>query len=97
MPIQSFDDLVTKRFFEDGELPAQGVGWTSLASVAARKLDMLDAATSLLDLCSPPGNQLKKLSGDLSASYSIRINDQWRVMFSWSQAGPTHVRILDYH
>ena len=97
MALQSFDDSVTQRFFETGELPAQGCGWKSLASVVARKLDMLHAAVSLLDLRSPPGNQLKKLSGELGAFYSIRINDQWRIIFLWSETGPAHISIIDYH
>ena len=58
---------------------------------------MLDYARQLSDLASPPGNRLKRLSGALSGLHSIRINDQWRVVFRWTDAGPENVDILDYH
>ncbi|HVC38077.1 MAG TPA: type II toxin-antitoxin system RelE/ParE family toxin [Gammaproteobacteria bacterium] len=65
--------------------------------VAERKLQMLDAAKALIDLRSPPGNRLEKLSHDRAGQYSIRVNDQWRVCFRW-QDGDTHdVEIVDYH
>jgi toxin HigB-1 len=65
--------------------------------VAARKLDMLDAATKLSDLRSPPGNQLEALRGDRAGQYSIRVNRQWRVCFRWTPNGPESVEIVDYH
>ncbi len=65
--------------------------------VALRKLLILDAAESLNDLRIPPGNRLEKLSGDRGGAYSIRINDQWRVCFRWTKAGPEDVEITDYH
>lgn len=95
MAIESFDDPVTQEFFETGALPR--CGWASISRIAARKLDMMEAATSLMDLRSAPGNMLKRLSGELSPFYSIRINDQWRIMFTWGTSGPAHVRIIDYH
>ena len=58
---------------------------------------MLDAATDLNDLRSPPGNRLEALGGDLEGLYSIRINDQWRIVFRWTPNGPTEVRVIDYH
>jgi len=58
---------------------------------------MLDAAVSLDDLRSPPGNRLEQLSGGLLGLYSIRINDQFRLCFRWTQAGPSDVEIIDYH
>ena len=58
---------------------------------------MLDYAHELKDLGSPPGNQLEALKGDLAGHHSIRINDQWRVVFRWTENGPTDVDILDYH
>jgi proteic killer suppression protein len=64
---------------------------------AWRKLAMLDAAENLTDLRIPPGNRLEKLRGDRDGQYSIRINQQWRICFSWSDAGPEDVEIVDYH
>ena len=67
------------------------------ASAARRKLIMLNNATSLTDLLSPPGNRLEALHGDLRGKHSIRINSQWRVVFRWSADGPADVEIVDYH
>lgn len=64
---------------------------------AQRKLAMLDAAASLQDLRSPPGNRLEKLAGDRAGQHSIRINDQFRICFTWTVAGPANVVIIDYH
>jgi toxin HigB-1 len=83
----------TEAFFK-GELPAPP--WQSVAKVAARKLDILDAATSLRDLKSV-GNQLAKMKDKRAGQHSIRINDKWRVCFIWTEAGPTQVEILDPH
>jgi proteic killer suppression protein len=69
----------------------------SLQRVAWRKLAMLDAAETLADLLVPPGNRLEKLTGDRGGQYSIRINQQWRICFRWSDAGPEDVEIVDYH
>jgi toxin HigB-1 len=60
-------------------------------------LTVLDAATDLSDLRSPPGNRLEKLSGDRLGQHSVRINDQWRICFQWTDQGPTNVEIVDYH
>jgi proteic killer suppression protein len=65
--------------------------------IAARKLVMLDAADTLDFLRSPPGNRLETLKGDRKGQYSIRINDQYRVCFRWTDLGPTEVEIVDYH
>jgi toxin HigB-1 len=65
--------------------------------VALRKLAILDAAETLGDLRIPPGNRLEKLRGDREGKYSIRINQQRRICFSWSAAGPEDVEIVDYH
>ena len=96
MAIQSFAGRKIERFFLDGNIP-RGAGWTGVARVAARKLDMLDYADELSDLASPPGNRLEALKGDMTGLYSIRINDQWRVVFRWTDAGPADVDIRDYH
>jgi proteic killer suppression protein len=94
--ILSFADPSLQRFFVDGVLPRR-VGWRSAARVARRKLDMLDYADRLADLASPPGNRLEALKGDLAGLHSIRINDQWRVVFRWTTTGPADVDIRDYH
>lgn len=64
---------------------------------AQRKLTMLDNAADLADLRSPPGNRLEALKGDRAGQHSIRINDQWRICFIWTEAGPENVEIVDYH
>lgn len=69
----------------------------NLARAARRKLIMVDAAAFLEALNSPPGNRLEALRGDLAGKHSIRINDQWRVVFRWTDAGPEDVEIIDYH
>lgn len=67
------------------------------AKIARRKLVQLNNAGALGDLAVPPGNRLEALKGDLAGKYSIRINDQWRIVFRWSAAGPEDVEIVDYH
>jgi len=67
--------------------------WT----IAQRKLDMIDAAADLKDLKIPPANRLEKLKGALDGYYSIRINDQYRVIFKWINSGAVNVKITDYH
>jgi proteic killer suppression protein len=68
-----------------------------LQRVALRKLRILDAATSLDDLRIPPANRLAKLAGDRRGQHSIRINDQWRICFRWSNGDAVDVEIVDYH
>lgn len=65
--------------------------------VALRKLAMLDAAETLNDLRVPPGNRLEALRGDRVGQHIIRINQQWRICFTWTDAGPQDVQIVDYH
>jgi len=65
--------------------------------VALRRLVALNRAREITDLRLPPGNQLEALKGDRKGQYSIRINDQWRVCFVWSESGPANVEIVDYH
>lgn len=66
-------------------------------SIAVRKLDQLDSAVVLDDLRVPPGNRLEALAGDRAGQHSIRINDQYRICFRWTDAGPSSVEIVDYH
>lgn len=71
--------------------------WAAILSVAQRKLTLLDQATALQDLRSPPGNRLEALQGNRQGQYSIRINDQYRICFTWDAQGPENVEIVDYH
>ena len=96
MPIQSFACKTTQHFFSSGFIK-KGVGWAAISKVAARKLDMLNYASFIEDLRSPPSNRLELLKGELRGYYSIRINDQWRIVFKWSAIGPIEVKICDYH
>jgi proteic killer suppression protein len=94
--IRSFSDPEVERLFLEGSIP-RAAGWASVAKVAARKLDLLDYASILLDLAAPPGNRLEALKGELAGRHSIRINDRWRIVFRWTPAGPAEVEIVDYH
>jgi len=92
--IKSFRDKKTERIFSrqfSRRFPS------NLHRVAWRKLAILDAAERLDDLYVPPGNRLEKLSGDREGEYSIRINDQWRICFRWSDGDAYDVEITDYH
>lgn len=71
--------------------------FVNIESVARRKLRQLQIASRLEDLRVPPGNRLEQLNGKLLGEYSIRINDQWRVCFRWSDGGAEDVEIIDYH
>ena len=71
--------------------------FSNTAKVARRKLRQLEIAHLLDDLRVPPGNHLEELKGDRAGQDSIRINDQWRVCFYWTDAGPENVEIMDYH
>lgn len=96
LAIRSFGDKTTETFFLHGEAPKKA-GWRAVAAIAARKLDMIQYAARLDDLKAPPANRLEKLRGDLAGFHSIRINDQWRIIFMWHPNGPTDVKIVDYH
>jgi proteic killer suppression protein len=69
----------------------------NLWKVAFRKLDQIDSATTLDDLRVPPGNRLEALTADRKGQHSIRINDQYRICFEWTQGGTSGVEIVDYH
>ena len=71
--------------------------FVNIETVAIRKLAMLHRAATLDDLRVPPGNRLERLRGDRTAQHSIRVNDQFRVCFSWTPEGPEEVEIVDYH
>ena len=71
--------------------------FANIKDVAVRKLTQLQASVTLESLKAPPGNRLEALSGNRKGQYSIRINDQWRVCFAWTEEGVTNVEIVDYH
>lgn len=71
--------------------------FSAIERVARRKLRQLEIAGGLDDLRVPPGNRLEALKGSRKGQMSIRINDQWRVCFTWTTAGPADVEIVDYH
>ena len=92
--IKSFKDRLTQALYQ-GESPK---GFPAdLVKTARRKLGYLDAATDLNDLRSPPGNRLEALRRDRDGQHSIRVNDQFRVCFTWTDEGPKDVEIIDYH
>ena len=92
--IHSFKSKETEKIFNrqrSRKLPQD------IQQIALRKLRMLNRAMSIQDLRVPPANRLEKLSGDRIGQYSIRINDQWRICFKWSEADAYDVEITDYH
>ena len=91
--ILSFADRDTARLASGQRVRRFG----SFESIARRKLRQLDIAGRLDDLKVPPGNRLEALKANRKGEMSIRINDQWRVCFRWTQAGPADVEIVDYH
>lgn len=94
--IISFKGQLAEDLFFDRKTGASRRFPAELREVARRKLQYLNAADGLADLRVPPGNRLEALKGDLAGCHSIRINDQWRVVFRWDQ-GARDVRIIDYH
>ena len=96
--IVSFKDRGTEDIFDGtASKRARQTCPKELWSVAARKLDQLDSAVLLDDLRVPPGNRLEALRGDRRGEYSIRINEQYRICFGWTELGPSDVEIVDYH
>jgi proteic killer suppression protein len=91
--IKSFRCADTQLLFETGKCKR----FSAIAVVAARKLVQLDAAQTLEFLRSPPGNRLEALKGDRAGQHSMRVNDQFRLCFRWTEAGPEDVEIVDYH
>lgn len=92
--IRSFADRDTERVWLREPVPRLD---PRIHRVANRKLHVLDAATALDSLRVPPGNRLEALRGDRKGRHSIRINDQWRITFHWTDGGPEDVLVEDYH
>jgi toxin HigB-1 len=96
--IQSFKNQGTQDIFNgESTRAARKLCPQSLWKIAARKLDQLDSVTFLDELRIPPGNRLEALKGDRTQQHSIRINEQYRICFVWSEKGPQNVEIVDYH
>ena len=96
--ILSFKDVGTQDIFNgENTKSARKICPQTLFDVAFRKLDQIDSAVELNDLRVPPGNRLEALKGDLTGQHSIRINDQYRICFIWTNSGATEVEIVDYH
>jgi proteic killer suppression protein len=92
--IVSFGSKETRKIW-DGER-IKGLT-TDLQEITRRKLRMLNNSQNIIDLQVPPSNRLEKLKGNLKEYYSIRVNDQWRIIFKWDKGNATDVAILDYH
>ncbi|MCD8351283.1 MAG: type II toxin-antitoxin system RelE/ParE family toxin [Planctomycetaceae bacterium] len=92
--IESFGDARTESLYHGKTVK----GFPSdFLSVARRKLDMVRRSVTLQDLRVPPGNRLEALKGNLAGFHSIRINDQWRIIFKWTDGAAYEVQIVDYH
>ncbi len=95
--IVSFGDAATKDVF-DGRRSRRARGFPEgNIPTARRELDMLNATNRLEDLRTPPGNRLEAPKGGLKNRHSIRVNDQWRIVFRWTEGGPADVILTDYH
>ena len=91
--IKTFKDKNAENLYNTGHSKK----YKAFERIALRKLDMIAAAVILEDLKAPPGNHLEVLQGDRQGQYSIRINDQYRICFNWSDGGACDIEIVDYH
>ena len=92
--IRSFADKATQRVWREEYVRALD---RSLQRAVLRKLELLHAAADVEDLRIPPGNRLERLTGDRRGQYSIRVNTQWRLCFTWHEGGADDVELVDYH
>ncbi len=95
--ILNFLDRATEDVFNGSDTKTARTIPHSIWKVAQRKLDMVNAAHEVQDLKAPPGNRLEMLKGDRKGWYSIRINDQFRIVFQWTEGNAKDVGIVDYH
>lgn len=96
--ILGFANAATEDIFEGRDTKAgRRILPPHLKGAAGRKLDQLDSAEALEDLKIPPGNRLESLKGNRAGQHSMRINQQYRVCFRWTEQGPTDVEVVDYH
>lgn len=92
--LTSFGDKDTKKIWEGERVKHLSA---DIQEIARRKLRMLNNSQDLTDLKIPPSNRLEKLKGNLKDFYSIRINNQWRIIFKWNKGNADRVEIIDYH
>ena len=92
--VKTFGNKETEKIYKSERVPKIPL---DIQKIGLRKLIMLDYSTDLKDLQIPPSNRLKKLEGNLKDYYSIRINDQWRIIFKWEDNNAYEVEIIDYH
>ena len=96
--IRSFRNRGTEDLFYGRHTKAaRSICPQSIRRIATRKLELLDSANALVDLRIPPGNRLEALSGNRKGQHSMRINEQFRICFVWTNEGPTEVEVTDYH
>lgn len=95
--IQSFGDQDTEDLYHGRDTRGVRRFPPAIIHTARRKLDMIAAAYQLNDLRVPPGNRLEALKGNYEGLFSVRINDQWRIIFRWEKHDASEVRIVDYH
>jgi proteic killer suppression protein len=95
--IVSFGDAATEDLYHGRNTSRVRRFPADIVAAALRKLDVFRAAQQLQDLRSPPGNRLEALRGDFVGFYSIRVNDQWRLVFRWENDGAHEVSLVDYH
>ena len=91
--IQSFADRDTEQLFHE----EKNRRFAAINRIALRKLLQLNRTSALQNMAVPPGNRLEALKGKRAGQHSIRINDQWRIVFRWTASGPSEVAIIDYH
>ncbi len=95
--ILSFGDKMTEALYHGINVKGVRQLPPGVIKKACNKLEMLNGAHSLLDLRSPPGNRLEALKGNLSGLFSVRVNDQWRIVFRWQDGNVYEVILTDYH
>jgi proteic killer suppression protein len=95
--IVSFGDRATEDLYHDRPTSRARRFPRDIVDLALVKMDLLNAAAAVLDLRSPPGNRLESLRGDLKGHHSIRVNEQWRLVFRWEGNNAYDVRLMDYH
>ncbi len=95
--IVSFGDRATEDLYHNRSTSRSRRFPRDIVGLALVKMDMLNAAAAVLDLMSPPGNRLEILKGDFRGFHSIRVNDQWRLVFRWKNNNAHGVRLMDYH
>ena len=97
MAIISFHDDATEDIYHGDDTKQARKISKAIWPVARRKLDMIDAANDVVDLKKPPGNHLEKLRADLAGRYSVRVNDQYRIVFAFAKGNASDVWLTDYH